>query len=50
MKSPRAAIILGVVGLSAGAVNILNGFCYEHPQFMVLAAGLFASGVIAFLR
>lgn len=50
MKSPWVAIILGVAILSAGAVNILNGIGYEHPQLMVLAAGLFAGVVVAFLK
>lgn len=50
MRSPRTAIILGVVVLSVGAVNVLNGIGYEHPQLMVLAAGLFAGGVVGFLK
>ena len=43
-------MILGVVVASAGAVNILIGLGYEHPEFMVLAAGLFAGGVVSILK
>jgi hypothetical protein len=38
---------IAVLIVAAGAVNILSGIGCEHPQFMVLAAGLFAGGVIA---
>ncbi|MGT2479557.1 hypothetical protein ACU4GR_13250 [Methylobacterium oryzae CBMB20] len=41
---------IGVFIVAAGAVNILTGIGYEHPQFMVVAAGLFADGVVAIFR
>ena len=50
MRMSPLAMALGVLIVAAGAVNILNGLGYEHPQFMVLAAGLFAVGVIAILK
>lgn len=50
MKMTPLAIGMGIFIVAAGAVNILNGIGYEHPQFMVLVAGLFAGGVIAIFR
>jgi len=47
MKMTPLAMATPVFIVAAGAVNILDGLGYEHPQFMVLAAGLFAGGVIA---
>ena len=45
--TPLLAIAIPVLIVAVGAVNILHGIGYEHPQFMVLAAGLSAGGVVA---
>lgn len=49
VKMTPLRVVTAVVIVAAGAVNILNGLGYENPQFMVLAAGLFAAAVIAVL-
>lgn len=36
--------------VAAGAVNVLNGIGYEHPQLMVIAAALVAGGVVGVLK
>lgn len=41
--------VMAVLLVAAGAVNILNGLGYEHPQIMVLSAGLLAAALVAVL-
>ncbi len=45
----RLGTVIAVLLAAAGAVNIVNGLGYEHPQFVVLSAGLLAAALVAVL-
>ncbi len=47
---PPLAMGMGVFILAAGSAKVLSYIGYEHAPFMVLAAGLFAGGVVAIFK